>query len=216
MHMFARAAAMAAGASVPPLPFRASATSGAGTAIAKPAGVAVGDVVFITAARIAGGTTVSTATGSTWSSSLLTPSDTVGLFWKIMNATDVAQAWSSSGAFEGALAVAYTPAVAASAVTLRSSTNNAAGKSTLDLAGFGPGPTSRGVVTAIIDRDAGASTEVAPAGFTTRASFLMGSFYKAFVADLGPPGRVTPTVTWTATDGGGSLFAECGWLLEIT
>jgi hypothetical protein len=159
----ARIAAMGAGPQTPApaasgvLQFRGRVGSGGNVDIAKPSGVAVGDVVFIVA-NSPSAASVTTSGGSTWST------DTFGscrVWWKILNATDVANAWSFDAA-TGADVDAY---IGNGATTVTAKGTASVSGSSLSFAGYTPDAATKGGV--VYEQNSGGGTVTNPAGWTT-------------------------------------------------
>lgn len=193
--------------------FRASATTSASATISKPAGVAVGDLVIITATDPTSLGNISTASGDTWTANeIIWTTSGLGyksrIWWKFLNATDVANSWTHSGGAKDFGAVAWI-ATGASAVVVKSTTNGAGSTTSFDLAGYTTA-VSRGTISVISDRDASAAT--VPSGFTSRfAAVLNTSWWQGIAArNFGNP-VATGTVTWTVA----SPNPEVGWLLDV-
>lgn len=205
-----------AGARPPPITYRSSAvTNPASSTITKPASIAVGDVVFVFGPNTETGAALTTASGSAWTriqhlSSVY--SYYMNVWWKVLTSTDVSNNWNISGLTGGPyqyLAAAYI-GNGATTVTEKSYTLNPDGQSSLALTGYDP-QRSRGTVTIIGDRDAGA-THTAPSGFSNLQSQAINSFFKSSICDNGSyPGG---TVTWALSVA--TTFEEVGFLLDIT
>lgn len=201
--------------SVGSLAYRSAAGS-SGATITKPAGVAVGDIVLVMATFGVGGKTLSTSGGSAWNrTELAWVSSGYGyysvLFWKILNATDVANAWNLNVAAYTMSAVAYsgTPANA----TVKAMTENNSGVGELVLAGFAPAANSLGVVTLIHDRDDDLVSITPPAGFAERLDATYGPFHVDVADKLSGYGG--GDITWTDTYGD-FTYPEAGFAVEIT
>jgi hypothetical protein len=151
------------------LNFRAAATSSGGTStVPRPAGIAVGDLVVVFAGLGVSVTKLSTSGGADWSGVIYTDigaSQQFGVFWKVLNATDVANGWAlDASSSDKIVSAAYvTPGTAT--VTQKGSTGDGAGGATLT--GFTPAATSRGAL-AFFGYYSGSSF-VDPSGFTQRA-----------------------------------------------
>lgn len=200
-----------------PLEYRANAfTAGGGTTITKPAGVEVGDLVVVWAIDISSGATLTTTSGSAWSKQSVSPAIA---FWKILDATDVANAWTlSSAAADGAQALRYR-GNGTTAATVKATTSNGGGNSTLTLSGFAKAAGHRGVIALYSqysgDPSAGDGATIAvPSGFTERRrDYSTGDFFAALIADrLG--GYVDgASVQFTGANTGPN---KVGVLLEVT
>lgn len=201
--------------------FRSAAASAAAasTAISKPASIAVGDIAFI--AQPDNGFTdqnVTTSSGSTWTrSQVIGPtSSQFNLFWKVLNATDVANAWNlTNNLVHGAYAAAYRPVsgFTPAAAAAKSTAVNLTGDISLALTGYTPAGANVGTVSAIISRNDSGTATTAPTGFTEDAKSDIDTVtYKiAFASHADyPPGS---TATWTALSVPG---IQTGWLIEVT
>lgn len=193
--------------------FRAQATTTASATISKPTGVAVGDVVFVFRTESVAAGNITTSSGSVWTKTSLTwTASGLGyvteVWWKILNATDVANSWVAD-TIGGYGAVAFR-GNGASAVTVKSTKDNAGSQSTLSLTGYTTS-NSRGTVTIIADRDTGGDT--VPTGFTSRyGAILNTSWWHGLASKMRFNGSATGTVTWTTQ----TTAAEVGFLLDVT
>lgn len=214
--LFAMQGAILARSYPAPIVYRsknARVASSAGT-IPKPAGIAVGDIVWIvTGQDMSGGVAaVTTASGSVWSVATFTASSFFcQVFWKILDATDVAFAWNVSPNLSYVGSYAYEGRGALT-VTRIETVVNAGGLSSLSFAGFAPADGHKGLVSILLDHDIDAA-DTAPSAFTSREAADYDQI-QINVADrlAGWPGGV---VTWTATNGAGTL-GETGLMFEIT
>ena len=205
----------ARGGNGPPLAFRAEANAANSNVAGKPTGIAVGDLVFVLNIGGVTGVTLTTGPGAAWTRSELVPSSASHiLFWKVLNATDVANTWDFNAANQYSYSVAYSAnGLAVSSVNLRSSAVNAAtAQSTLSLAGFAfSNGVPRSVFSALADEDAD-TTPVAPPGFTVRSGTALGSV-KGGLADM-LEGYAGGAAVWSGLNGAAHA-REAGWLLEI-
>lgn len=214
--LFQQQFAILGGANVArPITYRASVATLTSATVGKPAGVAVGDLAFVVCpdeGGTPGSLTLTTTSGSVWTR-LSLPFASGGynsvLFWKILNAADVANAWTASNALDYA-AYAYQPAGFASLAS-RATTANPISQSSLTLAGFNPASDCKGAITVAIDRDTD-TTSAPPTNFTKRAQTALTNF-RVSVADPTTDYASVP-ITWTGLQGA-SGNAEAGWFLEV-
>lgn len=206
------------------LEYRANAfTAGGGTSVTKPAGVEVGDLVVVWAIDIATGATLTTTSGSAWSKQSVSAGGSTNgaviAFWKILNATDVANAWTlSSAAADGVQALRWR-GNGANAVAVKATTSDGGGNPTLTLAGFSKAAGHRGVIALFgqsqADPAAGDGAGIAvPSGFTERRrDYSVPDGFSALIADrLG--GYVDgAAVQFTSAPAGPN---KQGVLLEVT
>jgi hypothetical protein len=180
--------------SAPPAPilFRSSAIVASGTTAAKPAGVAVGDIVVVLAPDGSSTFSLTTSGGSVW-----TRDATVAVtFTKILNATDVANNWvfdNAPGA--GSIAVAWEGRGAA-ALSLKPTTS-VTGPATTSfvVTGFTPSAVSKGVIAFVKGGNVGSPTP--PSNFTNRRADFTLLGQTAFADSIGYPGG---SLTWTMGD----------------
>lgn len=195
--------------------FRGSTKSGSSSSAAKPSGVAVGDLVVVLVTDYSG-LTISSG-GGAWARTQI---DWISLgyhsvaFAKILNATDVANAWSFSTTVGDSLSLAWI-AGDAGGVTIHTPATNPASQSTLTLSGFTPANT-QGVIAVAIDRDTDltAGNPGTPTGFINRFRGAVDTNWTMAVADM--DAYVGGNVVWTGMDTGASDFAEVGILIEVT
>lgn len=204
--MLGRAALLAAGNRN--LDFRTKTTFSASATATKPTGVAAGDIVFVLAVNCTAGVTLTTNSGAAWSRNQITGSTgVVGvIFSKVLVALDVTNAWDLSSSESGISARYQGNGVASASV--KSTTSNGLGATTLALTGFTPAAGSRGAVAAIMDADTGA-TDAAPTGFTSRHKATTGTVEVNLTDQVS--GYSGGTVTFTST---GPNEPEFGWLIE--
>lgn len=197
-----------------PIVYRSKATSpGAVSAVTKPTGIGVGDIAFVYTGTW-GGTgalEVVTTGGTPWTRI----SHSIGgqIYFascKILDATDVANAWSTIN--ESAVVTAHGSEVvalaweprAATTITDKGSTTNGAGPTTLTVPGFAPALESRGIISWFIDRAGAAAAQ--PSLLTTRHSAL-----GVFIAD-GLGSYAGGPLIYT----GGGASGQVARILEIT
>lgn len=200
----------------------ATAPSSSGAPATKPSGVEVGDLVFVWALDCGSGVTLTTSGGSAWTNQdvAITAGSTnsnASLFWKFLDATDVANAWDFSGGFRhGATAIRYR-ANGADTVTVKATQSNGVGGTTLTLTGFAK---AAGHFAALAFFGAPSSTGVSgitvPGEFTERVRSSgagISGTYGTIIADA--PGNYTDgsAVTFSNCDG---AAAEYGILVEVT
>lgn len=197
-----------------PIAFRATALTTGSTTVSKPAGVASGDLVVVVVPYCSTGVTLTTSSGSAWTRSEINWS-IYGyfsvLFWKVLNATDVSNAWTLSESND-ARACAWQPGTSAVASVTTTASQNAAGQTSYTQAGFTTGDATKGAISVVLDRDADV-TPGAPSGFTSRASSVLESLFATAIADR--PDYQGGSVTWTNMNGA-STFGEVGWLLNVS
>lgn len=195
--------------------YRGSADTSASTTCVKPTSAAIGDVVVVLVASGTPGLTLTTGGGGgAWTRSELTWAAhgyTSILFCRTLNATDVAQSWTFSGA-SNARAYAWIGNDAGT-VTVKDTTINGTGQASLTLTGFATANT-HAVIAIVIDRDSGI-TPVTPADFISRSSAVLNGSWVAAVAD-NLDAYAGTNVVWTGLDAGADDFAEVGWLLEVS
>lgn len=152
-------------------------TAGGGTTVTKPAGVQVGDVVVVWAVDISSGATLTTTSGSSWSSQSVTASGSTNgatiAFWKILNATDVANAWTLSATPDDGVQALRYRGNGATAVTVKATKVDGGGASSMSLTGFSKAAGHRAAIAlygqSSGDVAAGDGAGIAvPAGFTER------------------------------------------------
>jgi hypothetical protein len=195
--------------------------SGSGN-LTKPSGVEVGDLVFCWALDIASGAGLATSGGSAWSSQTVSiaagsANGSGKLFWKFLNATDVANAWAlDSAADDGVIAVRYR-ANGATTVTVKDTESNGSGTTTLALAGFAKAAGHRAAIAFFgAPSSTGAGGIVLPSGFTERrkesGAGIAGTYVGIIADTLG-----------SYTDGAAVSFTNCdanateyGVLVEVT
>lgn len=159
----------------PPIDFaNSTVTANSASAITKPSDAAAGDLMVVFVADTSTGATLTTASGSAWSR--IEPSPTVGpkyhvLFWKVLNATDVANAWNLGGgvAGHGAITIRYR-SNGATTVTLKDSYQVFEGvNGSYPLTGFSKAAGTYGVLSLILV-DGPTNAPGTPSGFTVRQS----------------------------------------------
>lgn len=193
---------------VRPLVYRGDAVTTSSSTCAKPTGVAVGDLVIVVSPNTAG-LTLTTASGDAWSRTevvwITEGYDTV-FFTKILNATDVANAWTFSASV-GAVAAAWRDQQNA-VVTLKATANQAAGsQTTLTLTGYTPAST-RGTISIAIERNP--TNPEPPAGWTERFQDTVDTSWTVAIADTESyPGG---DVVWTGIVG---TNGEVGALYDV-
>lgn len=199
-----------------PIVFRGTTTSAANaTFVSKPAGVAVGDLVVVAIGNSAPVTplTLTTLSGSAWNKNAMTWA-TFGyestIFWKILNATDVANNWNFSAATAYSCSAYAAPGATAAAV--RATFNMpSSGIGIGTLPGFTPTAGARGLVSAISDRTGDPNSVFAPAGFTARIKSNQSTYWTVALADM-PPGYAGGNLVWDV----GDVYTAVGWCLEVT
>lgn len=158
----------------PPIDFASSTvTANSATAITKPSDVAAGDLMLVWVLDTATGATLTTASGSAWArveNAHPTGPKYHVLFWKVLNATDVANAWNIGGgvAGHGAIALRYR-SNGANALTLKDSNLGTIGVNTsaVPLTGFTKAAGTYGVLSLFVI-DGAAASPTLPSGFTAR------------------------------------------------
>lgn len=195
----------------PPITYRSKSTNnGSSSAITKPASVAVGDLVVIFQPQPNTGQDVSTSSGSTWSRlNQNFGGNSYALNWKVLNATDVANAWSFASAVDAYQCVAYV-GNGASSVVLKSTDSTTS--TALAQAGFTPNAAHRGAISVLADTN-NADTPVQPVNWNLRdlASYGGGpTTHVGFADNLGA--YQGGTVSWTSL----TAASAGGWLFEVT
>jgi hypothetical protein len=196
-----------------PVEFTSGASSSAAGAspatVTKPAGLEVGDLVLVVCDTDTGAT-LTTTSGPAWSGSYVANGTLayggVKLFWKVMTATDVANAWTLSFGGNGARSARYR-GNGANAVTVKSTGSGSSG-STLTLAGFAKSASTYGVITVMINT----ADPAVPAGFTSRYNAVVGA-ERIHFADNQAAYVDGASVTWTPVFPGDGYV---GFLLEVT
>jgi len=210
-----RAAIILALTDGPPVEFVSTASTGSSGAssatVTKPSGVAVGDLVLVLVDDTETAVTLTTTSGSAWGKFFQAVSginsDGHAVFWKILNATDVANAWTLSYGGQGATAFRYLSHEATS-VSLKDSAT-ASGAGSLSLTGFSKAAGNYGVLTFAINTHATAPT--VPTGFVSRYSATPVSS-RVVAADMLTGYVDGAAVAWTGFVSG----ERGGFLLEVT
>lgn len=186
-----------------------SATGGSSVSVTKPAGLEVDDLVIVVCDTDSGAT-LTTTSGSAWTGSYVANASFsrggAKLFWKIMTATDVANAWTLSVGGLGARAVRYH-GNGANSVAVKSTATASAG-STLTLTGFAKSVNTYGVITVMINT----GSPAVPSGFVSRYNDVV-STYRAHLADNVASYVDGAAVVWDPVAGGDGWV---GFLLEVT
>ncbi len=190
--------------------------------VTKPAGVEVGDLVFVWAMDCTSGAALTTTSGSAWSSQAVaiaagSSNGWAKLYWKVLNATDVANAWAhTGGSDDGIIAVRYR-ANGSVTVTVKDTESNGSGTTTLTLAGFAKASGHRAAIAFFgAPSSTGAGGIVLPTGFTERrkesGAGITGTYVGIIADTLG-----------SYTDGAAVSFTNCdanaceyGVLVEVT
>lgn len=167
-----KAAILMALADGPPIEYVASATTAtAATSVGKPSGLEAGDLVLVWATCATTGATLTTASGSAWTRYETGLGGSFGyavLFWKLLTATDVANAWTlSAAASHGAVALLYR-SHGATTVTVKDD-DLVSGNSNFNLTstGFTKAAGHYGVIALALASATG-TTATAPTTFTSR------------------------------------------------
>lgn len=170
--------------SVLDLPAFRSMTVQTGTSglITKPAGVAVGDLVFVLQ-PYDNSPNLTTTGGSAWNKlnyNWFGGSYNMTLYWKILDATDVANAWNLSGNSYGWVCVSYERGTGCT-VAVRE-TREGSTALLIPFAGFTPQATFKMALYFVVDRGTGTFTP--PAGWTERVdSSIGGGVFSESVAE---------------------------------
>ncbi len=185
-----------------------SGATGAGSmAVTKPSGIQVSDLVLVHVEDTVTAVTMNTSGGSSWPKIFMTASglnqDGDALFWKVLTATDVANAWDVSVGGQGALSARYR-GNGATAVTSKS-TNNGGG-SPMTLTGFAKAANHYGVLSFV----AGSSAFTPPTGFDERYDAAPVSS-RIGLADRRAGYVDNAAVAWTVVSG-----SARGFLVEVT
>jgi hypothetical protein len=222
--LFSMQSAMMCRGNQAPIVYRSKAASPpTSTAVTKPAGIEAGDlVIVISTENVSSGgpfaTVLTTTSGSAWGTATLSAGAT-GVYrywWKILNATDVANTWTHNVAHNPSVtALAYRGNGATTLTVISNTANpNASASPTLAIPGYS-NTESKGTICWYIDA---ASTDVAtpPSGFTSReAATIPFLLYHAFVDALGNYTQGA-TITWTTTNSGGGTSGEAAVLWDVT
>lgn len=215
--MFSRGAILMALADGPPVEFKSTATTASGTTVTKPASLEVGMLVLVLAMNETAGATLTTTSGIAWSRSEATiGGETIVLFWKFLNATDVANAWTlSASAAAGAIALAYI-GHGATTLTIKS-TNGVSGNTSvpLPLTGFSKAAGHYGAISIFYDSFTPAPATHTPAEFVERLRTSATGRLVVVAEQL--IGYVDgTTVTWSDLNTATNTFAAYALLLEVT
>lgn len=220
--MFNRAAILMALADGPPVEFRTTASSAAGTSVTKPSGLEVGDLVIVMALNVDATTpALSTSGGSAWTlvdntANISIFAGKMAIFAKVMDATDVANAWTlGTSADEGALAIRYA---GHGATTVTKKTKDAAGSSAdfdVTASGFVKAAGHYGAITFAISTDDAANLGP-PTGFEERADAAFNSTTRLAFADRLYGYVDSASVTWTDFNTTGLSQTGRVVVLEIT
>lgn len=186
--------------------FRSSANTGNASTITKPSGIVVGDLVLIICQ---GHPAIATSGGTAWS--VDTSATNNRIYWKIIDATDVANTWTApSGTY--AFAAAYTAnGQAISSVVSKSSADATVAATSITIPGFAPGSPGRArlVIAAAIGTDISSGNVTPPSTFTERAEGVADGIVADAQQTYGGQ-----NVTFTGFSGTGSV-PKSGWLLEV-
>lgn len=210
----------------PPIVYRSQSTRHTGATTAqKPSGIAVGDLVFVINGIAPAGTgappNLKTSGGSAWGKFVGAAGSNWGVYWKVLNATDVANAWNFVDAVDdttpescsGTGSFAYEGR-GATTVTSQQSVAHGTAQASIDFTGFTPAFNSKGVVTVMMNRET-LLTEVQPSGFALRelAGYVGGDM--GFADRLGS--YEGGALSWTGMGSvGGAILVEGGILFEVT
>lgn len=191
--------------------YRAGATTSASTTCAKPAGVAVGDLVIVVVPDL-DTLTLTTSGGSAWTRDQINWStlfyESVA-FAKVLTALDVSNAWTFSATATGR-ATAWA-GEDLGGVAIRSPGENVTlSAASLTLTGYTPTDTPLAVAI-VIDRDPDV-TPVAPSGWTNRFSGVVATNWVVALADF--DNYLGANVVWTGLNGAGGT-AQVGWIVEV-
>jgi hypothetical protein len=174
-HEVAFALLFAAGEG-PPVEFANTATSGAGTSVTKPSGLAAGDLVIVWALQVDNTlATLTTSGGSAWTvvenytwATAYPANHSMPIFAKVMTALDVTNAWNlGSAAVDGAMAIRYDGRGATTVTAKTSTATGSNGDFDVTAAGFTKAAGHYGALTLAISTNV-ATDLVQPAGFTDR------------------------------------------------
>lgn len=192
-----------------PLRFRASAQFEGANAVVKPAGITVGDLVFVIL-RTNFVLTLQTSGGAAWTDHGTIMSNAgIQVFSKVLDATDLANDWTLSSSNQSGAAVAYAAPDNAAPALKDTSVAGTFTDPSLTLSGFTQDANSRGAVSILLADWAAGVTP--PSGFTIRLQVTVSSLYQLVVADFGDYSG--GDVTWT--DLAGSNIAAGGYLFEL-
>lgn len=179
--------------------------------LTKPSGLEVGDIVFGLLTDTPSTSSISTTGGSTWSrQSISAPGSNDGfsvLIWKVMTATDLANAWVLNILGYYGMTLFRFRGLGATGATVKS-TSAGTGTSRA-LTGFAKAVNSYGVISFL--GAAGSPTAVKPSNLNQQYNALNGA-ERMMVADSG--GYVDgASVTWTALEASSGSVA---YLVEVT
>lgn len=192
--------------SAAPIVYRSKST-GTGTTLTKPSGIAAGDIVLCLIQQ-SNSTDAVTSAGGTWSGTNFggdaTTFNPVNYwYWRVLTTADLSGSWTKPNA-NAWICVAYIGNGATTA-TSRENSGNVTGN--VSLTGFTPTSLSRGVISLA---EAPSVAPTAPTGFATRDQ---GSY--------GSPALAYSFADWTNYRGGGATWTASGSncranLIEIT
>lgn len=223
--MKASQALLALIANPPAVEFMSSAFTAAlasGGALTKPADIVAGDIVLLWVLDCPSGLGVATSGGLSWNKHAvaLGAGATNGwamALWKQLNATDVANGWIADATIDDcAVAVRYR-SHGATGLTVKDTTTNGSGTTTLTLDGYTKAAGHYGTVAMLAaPNSAGAGGIVVPSGFAERrrdSGAGLTATFVSVIADLVSGYQDGAAVTFTNCDAEAS---ESGILLEFT
>lgn len=197
------------------IPTFRSSSRGTATAVTKPSGAAVGDIVFVLGTYDAAAT-LATPGGAAWQTHTATWAASFGytsrIWWKVLDATDIANPWnfSSSCAYE---CVAYQ-SNGANRVTLKQHMDTASGVNSFTWNSFVKSATHAGLVCVVDDREesnAAATISGGGAAWTQRISYNSATYFWVKFFDLLQGYNGTgPTLNSLGTG-----YGQVGWLFEF-
>jgi hypothetical protein len=153
-----------AGLQTGPISFVGFSNASAGT-VTHPADTRTGDLIVVIANNVSG-RTITTSSGSAWSSFDLTENGTsVSIWWKFLNATDVANTWTWSVSTEHAVCQYRAPG--STTLTVKTDSTTKGTGTQASFAGFTASPNSRGVL-AVVSQANGVSFVSYPTNFAGR------------------------------------------------
>lgn len=199
--------------------YRSKAVSTGSNSAPKPAGIAVGDLVFAVASYDAGNTltTLNTSGGTAWNSSIMAWSLSHNyrsvVFWKVLTAQDLVGTWGSNVSTYWDV-IAYAPG-GADRITLRQAVQNTTGQSSLTFTPLAKSATHGGLLLFVVDRDDTNSTYNFPAGWVVRQTAQSATYFWTKLGDRLAGTYVDgDTISVTGLIGANG-YAEIGWLFEL-
>ncbi len=185
----------------------------ASTSVAKPAGLAVGDLVVVLAS-FDGATSMNTVGGSAWGVSTnnwpASYSYTSSVFYKVLDANDVANAWTINASVMTQIAV-YQPN-GANRISVKSSTDTGGGVGSFNTPTYAPSASHAGAVIIVCDRD-DSNSDYVIGDFTVRQSNNSNQYFWCKIADK-LTGHNGGAVSITGLNVSSS-YSQVVWVLEF-